>query len=412
MSTRKISIARLKKGMFIHELDISWMKSPFLRHQRKISSQNDILLLIKAGVKTLTIDLSRGDDIQVETAQSEHSSEVETAIENDQQDKASSSSSSEEQTPLNEELIVAKLLQAKIQKLVNKLTVLVREGQALSLEAINPAIDEACDSLKRNDQALLTILHLHRQDIKLSDHGFGVFSVVLLLAMRLGCSEEEMNALGVAALLHDTGWSRLPMHLVGKSKAYTLAEWRLIHQHPAIVENVLNKSKGFSKTIKTLVRQHHELNDGSGYPDKLKKGQIHKLTEVLQLADYYDELIHGLSDKAGMLPANALKILYHAAHKGLYSETLVSELIHIMGIYPLTSAVRLNTGEKVIVLEIDKQKPLLPRVQVVYESNGKQCVPQRIIDLAHQEENYSIKEVIDPLDKNEDPLGLLRIMEV
>jgi len=163
-----------------------------------------------------------------------------------------------------------------------------------------------------------------------------------------------------------------------------------------------------------MVKQHHELSDGSGYPNKLKKDATHKLVEILQVADGYDESIHGLTDKPGMLPANALKLLYQAAKKGLYSETVVSKLIHVMSIYPLTSAVRLNSAEKGLVVEIDKQKPLQPKVKIMYEANGRPCTSKKIVDLGNQSEGgtLAITEVIDPVDIKEDPLGLLRVIDV
>lgn len=433
MSTRRISISQLRKGMFVHELDIPWMKSPFLRHRRKIDTHNDVVLLKKAGVMELSIDLSRGDDILDNTQTSPVEEPVdqpkdksiptppaETTFAKTAGPEESSNhqhppeASTEEKSPLNEELKVAKILQGKIEKLVNQLSSLVKEGRPLSIETMNPVIDEARKSLYRNDQALMTMLHLHRQDIKLSDHSFGVFAVVLPLAMRLDCTDDEINELGLAALLHDTGWSRLPMHLLGKNKPYTVPERRLIEQHPGIIENVLNKSQDFPDSVKLMVKQHHELSDGSGYPDKLKKQATHKLVEILQVADSYDECIHGLTDKPGMLPANALKLLYQAGKKGLYSETVVSKLIHVMSIYPLTSAVRLNSSEKGVVVEIDKQKPLQPKVNIMYEANGKPCGYEKIVDLGNQEQGVilTITEVIDPLDKKEDPLGLLRVIDV
>lgn len=70
MATKNISIADLKKGMFIHKLDISWIKAPFLRHKRQINTDNDILLLKKSGVKNLVIDLSRSKITQ-DTAKKE-----------------------------------------------------------------------------------------------------------------------------------------------------------------------------------------------------------------------------------------------------------------------------------------------------------------------------------------------------
>lgn len=414
--------------MFIHELDIPWMQSPFLRHRRKIGSEKDIVLLKKAGVKQIIIDLARGSDVKTDTAAQkvEQRPVEQDATETEKTDTSESvakpeNTGSEHKTAqkptgkatLNEELKVAKQLQGKIGKLVTQLGDMVRQGRPVSVDSITPVIDEARESLNRNDQALLTMLHLHRQDIKLSDHGFGVFSVVLPLAMRLGCSEEEVNQLGMAALLHDTGWSRLPMHLMGKNKAYTIAEKKLVQQHVSIVENVLNKSPEFPETVKILVSQHHESKDGSGYPNQLSADQIHPLVEILQLADCYDEYIHGLQDKPGMLPANALKIIYQNARNGLYSEEKVSELIHVMGIYPLTSAVRLSNATRAIVVEIDKQKPLLPKVKLIYQADGKPINDAIILDLANQsgDEVIKITEVIDPIDHKEDPLGLLRVSD-
>lgn len=436
MATRKINISQLREGMFIHELDISWLQSPFLRHRRKISTDNDIALLKKAGVKQLHIDLSRGDDVEEnsqesvqEIPQAGHSAAIEntgakeklpsedsislnsdTKAQNQDEDEKPAEKAAEK-TSLNEELKVAKVLQSKIGKLVNQLGSLVKEGRPISVQSITPVINESLESISRNDQALLTMLHLQRQDLKLSDHGFGVFAVILPLALKLGCTEEEVNELAMAALLHDTGWSRLPMHLIGKKKAYTSAEIQLIKQHPSIVENVLNKSSDFPERVKLLVRQHHERSDGSGFPDQLKKDNIDRLTEILQVADLYDEFIHGLSDQPGMLPANALKKIYHAARKGQFSETVVSEMIHVMGIFPLTSAIELSNGEKALVIEIDKQKPLLPRVKIVYEANGQANKQEKIRDLANQNEGENIKiiKVIDPIDDKDDPLGLLRV---
>lgn len=422
MPTRKIPIASLRQGMFIHELDISWMKSPFLRHRRKINTENDIVLLKKAGVKKLIIDLARGNDIQNENQSQENivddnPEEVLTKAQSDTQQEIKTQPEKlqkTEKSALTDELKVAKVLQGKISKLVDQLGTLVKEGRPVSVHNITPVINEALESICRNDQALLTMLHIQRQDLKLSDHAFGVFAVVLPLALKLSCSEQEINELGMAALLHDTGWSRLPMHLFGRKKTYTSAEMQLIEQHPLIVENVLNKSEGIPERVKILVKQHHEQCDGSGFPANLKKEAIDKLTQILQVADIYDESIHGLTDQPGMLPANVLKKIYQSARNGCYSETVVSEMILVMGVFPLTSAVELDNGEKALVIEIDKQNPLLPRIKIVYGTDGQPCKTEIFVDLAKQKEGKNLKiiKVIDPIDNNDDPLGLLRVDSV
>ncbi|MCU7940235.1 MAG: DUF3391 domain-containing protein [gamma proteobacterium symbiont of Bathyaustriella thionipta] len=237
MSTRKITVSQLCIGMFIHELDVPWMKSPFLRHRRKIKTDNDVALLKQAGVKTLTIDLSRGLDIQTVPPLKEHTSSN-TASDIDESstltDKESSTLADKASlpdqpvvknkaaVPLVKELKAAKVLQGKICTLVNQLSSLVQQGRPISAASISPIIQDSVESISRNDQALLTLLHLHRQDLKLSDHAFGVFALILPLAIKLECSKKEINELGMAALLHDIGWVRLPMHLLDKKSLIAL----------------------------------------------------------------------------------------------------------------------------------------------------------------------------------------------
>jgi hypothetical protein len=60
---KKIPISELRPGMFILELDISWLQSPFLRHRRRIENNNDILLLKQAGVRLVSIDLEKSLNI-------------------------------------------------------------------------------------------------------------------------------------------------------------------------------------------------------------------------------------------------------------------------------------------------------------------------------------------------------------
>ena len=426
MNTRKITISQLSCRMFIHELDVPWIKSPFLRHRRKIKSDNDIALLKKAGVKELYIDLSRGIDIQSDPQLNHKSPEQQPSSINDPADEVSqadSEASADEQivknesaqsVPLKEELKVAKVLQSKISQVVKQLSQQVKQGQPISANSINPIIQEAVESIGRNDQALLTLLHIHRKDLKLNDHAFGVFSLILPLAIKLSCSREEINELAMAALLHDIGWARLPMHLFDKKTPFSSAEKQLAQKHISIVENVLNKCDDFPDTVKTLVAQHHEFRNGSGYPGKLTHHNIHKLAEILQVTDAYDELIHGLMGRQGMLPASALQNIYQSAKKGLYRETIVSEMILVMGIFPLTSAVELSSGEKALVVEIDKQNPLLPKVKIIYEADGQACTSKKIINLAvkNEHESIKIKKVIDPIDKTSDPLGLLIVNSI
>ncbi len=73
-----------------------------------------------------------------------------------------------------------------------------------------------------------------------------------------------------------------------------------------------------------------------------------------------------------------------------------------------------SNGEKALVVEIDKQKPLLPKVKIIYEADGKACKTEKKIDLVDQQDAAALRimKVIDPIDEQSDPFSLLRVAAV
>ncbi len=407
--TKKIPISKLRAGMFVHEIDISWLQSPFLRHRRKIQNNSEIDMLRQSGVRIVTIDLDKGIDVaadeeknEPEAAGCEETLEPESkVIESAAEPVAKETQKKPEKqltisTSLKDELETARILQSKIQESVKKLLNNVSNGKDINASEISPLIKESIESLRRNDQALLTLLHMHRNDIRLETHAFGVFSLVLPIALKVGCDADDMEALAMAALLHDCGWSRLPINLFSKGKPYDAVEKRLVRQHVSMAVNVLKKGLGIPEKVIKIVEQHHELANGKGYPQGLIHTQLNPLHHIFQIADLYDEYIHGLEDYRGVLPANALKKLYVQSKKGWFPETLVSEVVRILGIYPISSIVKLNTGETAIVTEINRKLPLLPMVTILLDKDDRELEIPEYVDLATDEKRRLIQKVLEP----------------
>jgi cyclic di-GMP phosphodiesterase len=397
---KKIPLTQLKPGMFIHEMDISWIKSPFLRHRRKLENQQDILLLKQAGVKFVSIDLEKGFDVVNESDEQSIEHDGSSSVETNKSPKppriTEKTHIQNKSNSLNEELKTARIIQNKIQSLVSKLNDNIKNGLPVSIKDVSPIINESLESIKRNDQALLTMLHMHRKDIRLDSHAFGVFSLVLPIAIKSKCSTQQIEILGMAALLHDCGWSRLPINLFGKGKPYTVSEKKLIQQHIPLIVQVLRKSQGIPDEVIQLIEQHHELASGKGYPNKLIKKQLHPLYAYLQVADLYDELLHGLEDNPRMLAVNALKNLYKKSTAGWFPETLVSEMIRILGVYPISSVVKLSSNQTAVVTEINHKLPLLPRVTLLLDEKQKISDPGLLIDLSSDDQQRTITKVIEP----------------
>lgn len=425
---KKITIDELQIGMFVVDLDISWIKSPFLFHRRAIKEKKDIILLKSSGVKKLTIDL---DKSQFETANPESAAEsqsvddrleqenIHAGIDVDEEEglqpekpELSEHSLDTPSVPLDEEMGRASILKKQAEQAFNEINECAKAGKVIPVSKFQPVIDDTISSLLRNSQALLTLMHLKRYEQKLFAHSFSVMTLAITLGIKQGVSEDELKELAMAALLHDLGWAQLPLNLFGKAQKYTENEKKVVYQHQKIANMLMAKSHRISESVRSLMMKHHERLDGSGYPQGIKEQQLNTLDRILILADYYDETIHGLLDGPGLLPSEALRVFYKEAVHNKLDKLLVESLIKLLGIYPLTSAVELTTGEKGIVVEVNRDKPLVPVVRIMYSADGRPMLNPQLIDLEQDEQKRHIKTIVDSIDETSDPQNLLLVDEV
>jgi HD-GYP domain-containing protein (c-di-GMP phosphodiesterase class II) len=313
---------------------------------------------------------------------------------------------------LNEELNNAILLKEQANEAFNEINNLVKDNQPVSIKQLEPVIDDTISSLLRNSQALLTLMHLKRSDEKLFTHSFSVMSLALTFAIKDGVKWDELKTLGLAALLHDIGWAQLPLNLFGKAKKYSDNENKVVLQHLKIADIIISKSDAIPHAVKQLMSKHHERIDGSGYPNGLKGEQLDHLAKILIVVDYYDELVHGLLDRPGLIPSEALRLLYRETVQNVQDKEHVELLIKLLGIYPLTSAIELTSGEKGLVVEVNREKPLVPVVKIIYTADGHVLVKPLIVDLEKDPQERQIKTIVDLSDEKDDPKKLLLVEEV
>ena len=120
-----------------------------------------------------------------------------------------------------------------------------------------------------------------------------------------------MNNLNIAyaALLHDIGKSLLPKELLDRQDKLSEDEKALINQHPRIGYKYLSSTYNLNSLSKLIVLQHHERPDGKGYPDGLKGDNILDLSNVVSIADAYDNLSTDFPEKRAMFPSDVLEYL-------------------------------------------------------------------------------------------------------
>jgi putative nucleotidyltransferase with HDIG domain len=128
-------------------------------------------------------------------------------------------------------------------------------------------------------------------------------------AANLQFARSDQEHVTRAALLHDLGKSRIPLAILNKSGALTSEEAAIMRTHARVGYELLRQQGDYEPELLEVVLRHHELLDGSGYPDGLAGPQINDLVRLVTICDVYAALIERRSYKQAMEPAPAFKIL-------------------------------------------------------------------------------------------------------
>lgn len=148
------------------------------------------------------------------------------------------------------------------------------------------------------------------------------------LGESLDLTEEDLETLRVACLLHDIGKIAVPDAILTKPGPLTPEERMVMKQHPVIGENICAPLKSLRRVL-PIIRHHHERMDGSGYPDGLRGYCIPLKARILQIADIYDALVNDRPYRDALSPDNALSVLIGEARCGWLDAPLVRRFCEI-----------------------------------------------------------------------------------
>ncbi len=130
----------------------------------------------------------------------------------------------------------------------------------------------------------------------------------VLLARRLGLSATSVRLIRLGALLHDIGKIGIPPSLLLRPGPLSAAEFALVKEHPRLGWEIVSEIE-FAVPVATVIHQHHERLDGSGYPGGLGEGAIMPESLVVAVADMAHAMMSRRAYHAGMNQATVIRIL-------------------------------------------------------------------------------------------------------
>ena len=208
------------------------------------------------------------------------------------------------------------------------------------------------------------------------------------IARALGMSENEIQGVKTAALLHDIGKLAVPEHILSKPGPLTQEEFQKIRIHPQVGAEIIS-GVPFPYPVAPLILSHHERWDGKGYPVGLKGEEIPLGARILSVVDYFDALMSERPYHRALHLDAALGLLRQESGKALDPRVVQA----FTGLYPRLAEEAESRQEP--ARKLTRVAPLAsgaqPAVGLVHESPARTNVFQDIA-LAHRE-IYALYEI-------------------
>jgi HD-GYP domain-containing protein (c-di-GMP phosphodiesterase class II) len=409
---KDIAIDQLTPGMFVAEMDLPWYRTPFLFHKRLVKDAETIRLMKQHGIRRVTIDTSKGRDLPAQPANRQ-------AFPADgrspgRQEGGGDSVEFPADAPPDPAAGGAGHLYAEAQQTVDRIFADLEQGLPPPPAATKAVVSRILSHVLRDRAGLMTQLALAKVkqfDRSLAGHGLDTCILSLVVAVECGLGEDRLEQLGIGALLHDAGYVRLPRNVVRRRWDCTDAERALLEQHPALGLALLGDQPDLREEVTRIVAEHHERGDGSGFPAKLAGDAISQAAQIVGLVDVYDGMVSRRSGRPAMLPHDAIRQLFLAGERGQFEKALVEIVIRSIGVYPVGSLVRLNTGEQAVVVGVNPEQRLKPRVKITGGPQGEFYPDPIDLDLAAQAQDGGARSVLRVVDPTQERVNIAMYLD-
>jgi putative nucleotidyltransferase with HDIG domain len=407
---RIVKVGDLQQGMYVCGLDRPWRETPFLFQGFQITSQGELDLL-KQYCKYVYVE----SDLSPVALPPEHAGEPgQPPVSTNQQPVSSAPQlrvldgktpagrrprRAYKQTTLDEEAETVRVTHEQATALIHSLLEDVHLGKSIDTEGAKKVVAGMVASVLRNPDALVCFTHLKKKDDYTALHCLRVSILALVFGRHLGLDEDELNLLGIGALLHDIGKMRVPDGILNKPGKLTEREFEIMKSHVPLGVEILQRTKNVSTRSIGVTREHHERYSGIGYMSRLKGEQITQFGMIAAIVDVYDAITSDRVYQAGISALDALKKMYEWRGRDFHPQ-LIEQFIQCIGIFPIGSVVVLNTDEIGVVRTLNREQRLKPQVVLVLKADKTRYSALRAVDLARDTtptgKPYEIAKVIAP----------------
>lgn len=263
----------------------------------------------------------------------------------------------------------------------------VRMGRSPSIKKVKRVVQTIVDQVLNEESSLIGLTALRDYDEYTFTHSVNVCIFSVALGRRLGMSRLQLYEVGLAALLHDIGKSRVPIDVLRKEAALTDDDWRRLMAHSWLGVLALFHLRGQQEVAYRAIvvaHEHHMKCDLSGYPKPVRPRALTMTSRIVAVADGYDAATSRRVYQTEPFPPSAvLQEMRDNPRRGL-DPVVVKAFINLLGIYPVGTLVVLDTFELAVVRSASANPDMLgrPHVVIISDASGNLIVPPMSADLS------------------------------
>lgn len=386
---KKIPISKLKPDMWVSDLNADWIPHGPANREGRIPNDEMVEQIAGFGVKEIYIDTDKGIDVNEGMPEPE--------VEEERQKRFEAAGElpplREERISVHSEMNKAARIHHEAKNIVDNALMDVKFGRPIDVGVVDKLSVDLVSSVFRNKDALLCLGRMRSKDTYLLEHSVNLSVLMSSFGKHIGVPMKKLHQASVGALLHDIGKILVPDEILHKPGKLDSREFARMKQHVVDSRRILKDTPGIGELAVDVACQHHERFDGTGYPDGLKGHEISEFGRMVAIVDVYDAITAERCYHKGMIPSVGLKKLLEWSGTHFDAE-FVHKFIRCIGIYPVGSLVKLDSGKLAIVMQQNEDDQRLPEVRIIYDAKHKHYVSVKNLDLTKSQD--TIVGVEDP----------------
>lgn len=279
----------------------------------------------------------------------------------------------------------------------------------ISIDELSDTVKDLCVFIKENKRFVLRIMPSAEARSKnfLVIHSMRSTVLAITIGIELHIPLSKLIELGVTCILHEIGMIRLPPQLYMTDKPLSSVERAQISTHPLIGFNII-KSLNFPLSIQLGVLEHHEKENGTGYPRKIAGDKISTYAKIISVACSFEAITAPRQYKAERTTFDAMVEMLKNQNNQ-YNGIVIKALLYSLSLYPIGAYVYLKNGKIGIVTDVNPDNPKNPIIQLINEKerDGSPKTIQtddfenKIIRVMNKKEQEDIVQSLKSLEKTE-----------